>query len=77
MNSLVGKVASRGEAKFEECWVASGFDGGRNCRDTARIAAAMAALKFEPDETTSEKKAQMQSDGIKGNGKQVRPPMSC
>eukprot|EP00884_Botryococcus_braunii_P003225 jgi/Botrbrau1/12903/Bobra.0299s0018.2 len=68
-NSLVGKMGSRGEAKFEECWAGSGFDGGRHRRATAGIAAA----KFEPNETTSEKKPKKsQYDGFKRNGKRLQ-----
>ena len=52
----VAKLGSRGDAKFEQLWAASGYDQGGRRR---RVTGGIAAHKYEPDLEPEPKPAQL------------------
>lgn len=70
-DTVVGKIGSRADAKFEQLWAASGYDqGGRRRRVTGGIAAHKYEPSLDPEPKPPARKA---SSGGQRNGRRVRP----
>ncbi|KAK9901605.1 hypothetical protein WJX75_004329 [Coccomyxa subellipsoidea] len=66
-DTVVGKIGSRADAKFEQLWAASGYDqGGRRRRVTGGIAAHKYEPSLEPEPKPPARKA---SSGGQRNGR--------
>lgn len=67
-DTIVGKIGSRADAKFEQLWAASGYDQGGRRR---RVTGGIAAHKYEPSLDPEPKPPARRTSSGQRNGRRV------